>query len=234
MSETFSPVQMIFTKYDKRSSQVAVDINRGRIGYGGFGTVYNADVLISNRRGNFAIKKYRDGLNSAEYNAQRAFRNYEMAKKAGLKVFPTYRLSDDKTHILMTNGRRGNTVCLGHTNPLESQGFPVVPDSNTQSYEVMIKGVLQNVQRATDQGIFVPADAYLFLLDTLTYHGDFVIGDLDGVSESQSERLRMINLNNASYSLQTFFEYNFNNHEPHIKLVNGLFNQARSNDSIVI
>lgn len=229
----------------RRSSELEV-VNERRIGSGKFGNIFEADVFVSGDLSDneiaelkqknpgryrsllrkFVIKKFNDteqdgsvSQATAEENAKKAIENYVKAKKAGVKVFSTYRLSDNQRDILMTNGDSDDYYCIGSnkgSNTVVSFGGEMIESKNTDEVKIeeFIKSVFYHAQKSAEKKVALPFDAYFFKIgknekDKL----DFVIGDLDMVRfvgfSFHHAKIYMYNFANALTALNSFFAHNF-------------------------
>ena len=148
------------------STKVRIDSER-RIGGGVFGDTYEAQVTVGNHKRTFVIKRFRivAGL-TPEENATEAMRNYDAAKKAGLKVFPTYRLGEDKKSILMTSGNTQDSVCIGtggDSPKIEDILGTRIEQIADDDLHLLVDGVFSQAIQAGEHNIVLPADAYFFL-----------------------------------------------------------------------
>ena len=109
-----------FTKHTGKETAVSI-VNEIPINNGAFGEIFDTVIKINGRKKRFIVKKYFDKSKIrdrpiATINAQTAFANYSLAKEAELKVFPTFRIGEDKRSILMTDGFSDNQICIGSNN----------------------------------------------------------------------------------------------------------------------
>lgn len=219
MDESGSEGESIaFTREGKgnRVTQVHV-LNEREIGSGVFGRVYESLVNVEGRNRKFVIKKFSETRNkSAKDSALNAFQNYNRAKEAGLKVFSTYRLGEDGTSILMTNGNSETTVCVGGSDPnsfLEKRGIPRISNIDDVYFTDLAGKLFSQASIAANQGIALYEDAFFYLVDPNSGGLDFVVGDLDMVNTRPipPEHLLSNNLNSVEDSLLTFIKGNFKN-----------------------
>lgn len=160
---------------------------RQRIGEGAYGTVdlVNCDVVRGEKRRPIAlvVKTYKDSeFATNESDAQEALQNYNILKNAGLKVFPTCRISEDAKKIVMTSGMNDTTVCLG-----TNAGSSTMDDFQEQKLNMVnefphfLKEFFGQATIATEHDILLERDAYFLLVDTLSHTLNFVLGDVDEV-----------------------------------------------------
>jgi len=160
-----------------------------QVGKGGFGEVHQVkgahveDARVRTR--SYVVKTFLEGTwgSSGKVNAQRAVANYEAAKKAGLKVLPTYRLSADGGKILMTDlNKLCDRVLSNNGSSLGIEKIEKVHD-----FSIFVKNVfLEAVKAAEGKPIVeVGSDAYFYLAKEKSGETslDFVIGDMDCVFE---------------------------------------------------
>lgn len=182
------------------------------IGQGHYGTCYEADVNYRGRPRKFVIKRYTHDPNralNADYNATRAIENYQILKKAGLRVFHTYRLGEDERSILMTDGNLESKICVD-ANPkgsLPALNLPKLTDVDDE-IKKLAQAVFQQSRLAAEREVTLSkADIFFFLVDKNTKDIDFVLGDLDLVnfpSVPEFEQRLHENLENARSSIEWF------------------------------
>lgn len=216
-SETES---LTFTADGKKPSTVQILGNK-RIGVGDYGAVYEADVAIGNHIRKFAIKKFipRLGINREEEFAARSIANYQLAKNAGLKVFPTYRLGEDRKTILMTNGNSDLVICLGSDkgSSLETRGMQRIPEDETNSdnYRHLITGLFDQAIIATKHGLSLGhSDVFFYLVNIHTSELDFVLGDFDMFNVSSNKRGDNLLDDNLAIVVKSLTEFTHNNFSP--------------------
>jgi hypothetical protein len=148
-----------------------------------------------------------------ESAARDALRNYQLAKRAGLKVFSTYRLSEDRTSILMTNGNLGGHFCFGSNihspRALKVMGRKIPAIDNLDE---LISGLVAEAQKAAEHQLQLHHDTYFFLVNRENpRRADFVDGDMDNVEEFPTECVKYLlatNLYNALHALKNFVANN--------------------------
>lgn len=207
-------------------------LHQNPIGQGEFGTVSEADVLVHGRNRKFVIKRYTHDPRwhkDASHNAARAIENYKTLKAAGLKVFPTYRLSEDGRSILMTSGNLDTKVCVdsNQDGSLPSKGELKLVDAQDK-VERLAHDMFQQAKTAAAQNIQFIYDVFFFLVDKNTKDIDFVFGDLDMVNFYPSEDLEertQENLDSARYALKFFSRFNINNPGEYEDRIDQLFHQ---------
>src|SRR3989338_1172027 len=101
-----------FYKNPERFSDIEI-IKKTPLGGGAYGEISQVIVRVGNVDRTFVLKEFKDRGKSAELFARRAFETHTKLKQAKLKVFPTYRLSEDGRSILMTSGHSEEFICLG-------------------------------------------------------------------------------------------------------------------------
>ena len=189
-----------------------------RIGSGIFGTAFQTEVMVGCHARKLVIKRFktidrRGIVTTAKENAAKAMANYAAAKKAGLKVFPTYRLSEDGESIVMTNGNIGSTICISneHSSHLPNIGEPKIQLRGDAACTSLIDSVFDQALLAANHDISIHSDAFFFLYDKTTGGIDFVIGDLDNVDRRKlppNESRLLNNLYGAEMALISFMNGN--------------------------
>jgi len=195
-------------------------LNERKISGGEYGDVYEAETKVENssvksRQGlqKFILKKYSNRLGLASEWASNAIKNYNNARKAGLRVFPTFRVARDESTILMTNGNLKGWVCIGTNQEspgLESKEFNLQKLYDIQNYQELIEEIFRQSKLAATAGIYLPVDSFMFLVRRDAELLDFVIGDMDGVvSDSRnSSSLWSKNFSQAILAFEYFLRRN--------------------------
>jgi hypothetical protein len=200
-----------------------------RIGSGTFGTAFQTEVTTGSHARNLVIKKFKNTevrgfVTTARENAAKAIANYKIAQRAGLKVFPTYRLSEDLESVVMTSGNTDSIICIG-TEPASSLpgiGKPKIPSIESVACAELMDGVFNQATLAANHDISIRPDAFFFLYDKSTGGIDFVIGDLDNVHKRQlppNQSRLLSNLYGAKIALQSFIVDNVDNPGVYLKLI---------------
>ncbi|MBU1091948.1 hypothetical protein KKA27_03765 [Patescibacteria group bacterium] len=206
--------------FSERDEGTAVKLERGaKLGEGAFGSVFEATIELSKRKKKFVIKEFKDGdlsqspKDTAENRAREAIEHWRVAKKAGLKVFPTYRIGDDEKSILMTSAHGEKNICV---DPFPVDGATVETFGRSKLQEIsnldqLFEGLLKECRKATDHQIDIFPDAYFFLVDRKTDMVDFVLGDTDYLVTSPGVHPKdhaTSNLGRAKIVLESFIEKN--------------------------
>jgi hypothetical protein len=214
-SSTAETGSMVFHQEGKKPSIVNV-LKERRIGEGSFGRTYVADVLIGRHNRRFIIKKFKGDTQTAEKNAARAIENYRLARDAGLKVFTTYRLADDKTSILMTNASIDSTICIGSDSfsHLPSFGEDKIQNLEMDKFQTLLDGVYNQALIAASHDLVIHPDSFFFLFNKESGSLDFVLGDLDLIHKkprSSFSYLLLVNLDYAEMAISAFVRGNVEN-----------------------
>ena len=149
---------------------------------------------------------------SAAKNADKAFKNYSLAKKAGLKIFPTFRVSENKKNILMTTGFSNGQICVGSNNDITvtELGRPLICE--IQNVDKFLSDFFNEHLKAAKHGIRFWIDVFFFILSrNEPTKIDFVVGDLDNSAEMEpSKSIGLRNMEYARTTLIAFCEKNIN------------------------
>ncbi|MDP2630968.1 MAG: hypothetical protein Q8P56_06215, partial [Candidatus Uhrbacteria bacterium] len=182
------------------------------IGGGNFGDTYVADVEIGKRTRKFVIKKFKEFNNlSPQDHALRAMENYNAAKEAKLKVFPTYRLSEDKESILMTSADLEKNYCVDRREEIKEGELGI---ERIRQFEDLVTAVLSEAIKAGKASVAVYMSAYFFLVDRKTKtRVDFVIGDLDDVKKDTDTPVSEIIQSNLDFARMALIAFLNNNVE---------------------
>jgi len=170
------------------------------LGEGYFGSVYTVEIEKGGHKKQFAVKDYSRRGREKEFT-EIAYANYLKARNAKLKVFPTVRISEDKTKLMMTL--------------VTNEYFIVSKDSFTkwekvnelQNMDVLISDIIKNIQIANKANISLHEDAYFFIVNKKNPEEiDFVIGDYDfhNTYEDSHKSLIEWNINEANRAIKAF------------------------------
>lgn len=170
---------------------------------GAFGTVYSVDVAFPahvDKKYKFVLKEMHIPGNSTE----NALRNHRAAKKVGLKVWKTYRISEDKHDILMSTGHLEGWEVL-HSNILDEEPeYKPIPEFI--NFELFLSEYYAQALKAAQNSISINGDVPFIMVreDKI----DFVLGDVDQLYEvvRQNETLLAKNLQSMHSSLCVHLE----------------------------
>lgn len=176
--------EMTFYSEGKKPRTVGI-LGGEFVGVGHYGMTYRIDVAMGKHRRQSIIKIFKPTedngvVSTPKQNAQRAMENYQAAKTAGLKVLPTYRLSEDGTFILMTNTNVGNRRSYRFDDVLGANVKKSISKSGN-NHIGLINGLFSQAAIAATSNIALNRDAFFFIVDGKSGDIDFVIGDLDRV-----------------------------------------------------
>ncbi|MBU0998689.1 hypothetical protein KKG24_00050 [Patescibacteria group bacterium] len=192
--------------------------------------MFDTLVEIGGHRKRFIVKKYFDyptdaiekrtkasPLGWSKINAQTAFKNYSLAQKAGLKVFPTFRMGEDKKSILMTTGFLDNQICVSSNNKITvvELGRPLIKEMGGEMLDKFLSTIFTEGLKASQKQISLHSDMFFFILskDEPTKI-DFVLGDLDNLRKEEklipTESIKSDNMINIKKALYHFCEKNIN------------------------
>ncbi len=136
-------------------------------------------------------------------NARQAMDNYTYLKKMGVRVFPTCRISDDQTKILMTLGHNNGWKMFDPNDRTKyfDQMMMVkqrIADKNTRvinrvnNFDLFLQTIKENLELVNRNKVQLPIDCYFFLSKECEKAGDFdldfVIGDLDCIDMDKLDR----------------------------------------------
>ena len=176
---------------------------------GAYGTVYSVDVRMewAKKTYPFALKEFHPQKTEA---TQEALKNHRHAKLAGLKVWNTYRISEDGTSILMTDGDTDDWEILGQKTTLSKEKRDTtLPFEN---FEVFLAEYYSQAQKAAQHGIGIAGDVPF--LKIRGHNIDFVLGDVDLLNPSfalhyTEPMIQNQNIQNLHTVLVYFLERNF-------------------------
>ncbi len=144
--------------------------------------------------------------------AIQAKQNYDAMKKAGLKTWDTYRISQDDEMIIMTSGNIENKTIISTANDnatelgsnLIKNGIHEIPN-----FKAFLGEITAEVTKATQAGIYIPTDTYGFIVEnevveTNISHIDFVFADLDNIRTDKIADLESENLRQLKFTIQAF------------------------------
>jgi len=200
MENSFEKQNISFKKHTGIETKVNI-ISETPINRGSFGEIFDTVVEVGGHRKRFIIKKYRTQIfeKIAEKDTKHAFKNYSLAKEAGLKVFPTFRISEDQKSILMTTGFSDNQICVSTNNKINvvELGRPLIEEF--EDLDKFISTIFAEGLKAMKKGISLHQDMFFFLLSkNEPTKVDFILGDLDNLKQAESIKVtgwqNMINI----------------------------------------
>jgi hypothetical protein len=164
-----------------------------KLGRGAFGTVVADTATIQGgtkkKKKRFAFKTYGkwDPNNGSwglppDVSAKNSLRIYLKLRETGIRVFPTYRISEDEKTVLMTLGKQKGWWVYSSNAPEKKRLEKIKAIVN---FDDFLQSLSVNLELANQNGITLPKDAYFFLVKKINeteHQADFVIGDLDLVS----------------------------------------------------
>ncbi|MBI3888718.1 hypothetical protein HY311_02910 [Candidatus Nomurabacteria bacterium] len=187
------------------------------IAEGSFGKIFDTVIEKGGHQKRFIVKKYFNYTpDLPKYNymvkesTQRAFHNYILAKNAGLKVFPTFRISEDGESILMTTGFSENQTCVGSNGGLNLSTLEQLPIEEIENLDKFLTDFFAEGLKAAQKGIDVFRDVFFFILSNdVPTKIDFVIGDLDNLKKVEpTKNLARKNTEQIKISLIDFCDHN--------------------------
>ncbi len=164
------------------------------LGSGGYANVYRTPVPTKHKMAPpgqawFAIKRY----NEPE-EAKSALLAYTQLRRAGCKVFRTFRISENGLDILMTLGTHADQVMVSiNNNPTCIEYLGVRKMTDIKNFNSLIQELEDNARLAAEAGLVIPSDTYFFYTDrqnpkqSIPREVGFVTGDLEAlISISQN------------------------------------------------
>jgi len=146
----------------------------------------------------------------------REINNYELARRAGLKVFNTMRqmLSENGAELLMTTGFTDEWICLGDKGEAaEVKTYGLNRLTQIDNFTKFVDEVFAQSEIAFHYGITFNADAYFFLVNRENPSNvDFVLGDVGCLEKDNDEAgfktVWLSNLESAVRALAKFITLN--------------------------
>lgn len=176
---------------------------------GAFGVVYDVDLQLpgSEKTYHFVLKEMHGSGEQAEEKVDNAINNFLRAKQAGLRVWTTYRMSEDGKSILMTTGNMKGWKVLQSQRVGES--LPKMNPPSMNNFKSLLVKYYGDAVKAATNKISIAADVPFFLVQEDSI--DFVLGDLDLLEKSDQDPKKMLrqNLQNLHAILTRFFEDNY-------------------------
>lgn len=189
---------------ENRSFSADSVIEKRPLGEGKYGEVYQVTVTKDGIAMDFAIKDYSKNEYDARKLTEQAYDHYLKAKEAGLKVFPTVRISSDKPQLLLTLGTTADQTLI-------SKDSHVTWDKvNTLSnMKELVSGIGMNVLKGSRAGMKMRRDIYFFLVNNVEpTKADFLIGDYERPIDSGKtpDALFKRNMQSAKGAIDIFIE----------------------------
>lgn len=182
---------------DKNPPFEGVVEKKQNLGQGFFGKVYRVNIEKNNpvgrrsRKAEFALKEYHPDDEYPEMtinDTTHAFANYKILKKAGIKTFRTYRISEDKKSILMTLKETDGWYIF---DPSESQiveYLDITKRSEILNFDNFIEDIINNIKLLNLNNITIDKDCPFFLVKEKNekLEVDFIIADVDLIEQHQN------------------------------------------------
>ena len=217
MFDRFEKKSISFEKPTGQKTEVYI-VSEIPIDGGSFGKIFKTVIRVGNLEEMFIVKKYRSngsiwGEEGAQNSAQNAFKNYYLAKKAGLKVFPTFRIGEDKKSILMTAGFSDDSICIGSNTNKGIAHFERPRIKEIENLGKFLTAIFTEGIKAANNNISLYDDIFFFIISkTEPTKIDFVLGDLDLLEKL--EPINDIRLENIKVIKSTLTEFCNNNIDP--------------------
>lgn len=217
MSISLEKQKLSFKKENKKETEVEI-ISETFIGKGAFGEVFDTVIKIGGKKRRLIRKRYFDTLfandrPSAIENIKSAVKHYSMAKNAGLKVFPTFRINEDQKSILMTTGFSDDKICISRKEGNEFMsvtefGKPLIKE--IRNLDEFISKLFAEGLKAIKNGISIFHDVpFIILSKEEPTTIDFVLGDLDNLLEKEKTKTEgKVNIMQLKFLLTLFNEKN--------------------------
>ncbi|MDO8493434.1 MAG: hypothetical protein Q7S19_02710 [bacterium] len=222
--------ERFYKTQDQSDKGVEVEIvKKEELGRGEFGVASSVAIEAGKHKFPFVLKEYK-----SEVSAKDELQKYLDAKEAGLKVFPTFRISEDGKKAIMTTGHTPEWVCIGSNNEnvggsLESLGLAKIKSIEEKSFDDFLKNFFEQAVVASKDKFSLPYDAPFFFTQrnaTENVKIDFVLGDLGQVGKNLSgdddKRRNMKNVKSLKVALNDFIKRNLE--DPRIYM--GKINEA--------
>lgn len=157
-----------------------------KLGSGNYGDVSEVEIEKGKHKIKLATKDYSKDLDNAEMRAERAYKNYLLVKSAGLKVFPTMRISEDKKKLLMTLGTNANNFIVSKGSEIKWEKI-----KKLDNLDSLITNLKDNIKKASLSDILLESDLYFLLINKSKPNKvDFVIGDYDLIRSIKDNKHR--------------------------------------------
>jgi hypothetical protein len=174
------------------------------LGEGRYGQVYEVVLSKGDHDKVFTIKDYSKNGEQARSLVEQAYQNYLKAKEAGLKVFPTVRISDDKPQLLLTLGTTDDQTLIS-----KDSHIPWNKVGEIHNILRLISEVGDNVLKGSKAGMKMRRDVYFFVVQKSDpTEADFIVGDYERPMDSDKtqEQLFKRNMQSATDALGIFIE----------------------------
>ena len=210
MSQSLEGPKVKFKEYTGRETELRI-VSETLINSGNFGKIYDSVIEIGGLQRRFIVKKYSTMLSTITgTNAEWALKNYSLAKKAGLRVFPTFRISKDRASILMTTGFFNDKICVASNDHYTVDKFGRALILEIENIDEFLSNFFTESLKAAQQGIQIHFDVFFFILNkNEPTKIDFVLGDLDNLYKAgRTKETGVHNMNSARDALHVFFTRN--------------------------
>lgn len=218
-----------FKKHTGKETVVRV-VSETLINKGNYGKIFDTVIEIGGKRKRFIVKKYFDPETSeidppsdnldGSINAQSALKKYSFAKKAGLKVFPTFRIGEDKKSILMTTELSEDQICVSSNNKRNQQDQDKENQDEEKKFMIdriededlnkFLENIFAEGLKAGEKGLQIYRDLPFFIVSKSNPTKiDFILGDFDMLRRFEHPFFTGIfNINEIEMSLKRFSQKN--------------------------
>lgn len=180
------------------------------VGFGAFGTVHEVDAKFP---GEDEPRKCVLKIFRSEADAARALENYAAAKRANLKAWKYYLLSEDGESILMPSANQEGWRLVDAENTLPSEDREAIFNAfEDMDLNTFLDEYYSEAEKASLSNIVIGGDAPFFIVKDKKI--GFLIGDLDQVSvspESSPQTTLKESLQNMHSRLVVLLEELFGN-----------------------
>ncbi len=225
---------------EEEPKEVKFDVEQ-RLGQGGYGTVSKISAGVGSKIRGFALKEY--GGQHGTREAWAAFSAYNALKKAGLKVLPTFRISEDRKKVLMTLHDPEKVYTVDGKPRYKGLDLVEPPEEDKvheiQNFDALIDNFFKQSVLAAEAGIgFELDDIFHFTIDRETKTKvDFFVQDLDLIalpmhtmSAAEKHEILKKNLNSSKSSVDFFLATHVkgDKREEYIDIVNRKYQKLLS------
>lgn len=213
MNKSLEGQEIVTKRYEQPGARSTIQIvkQQENLGHGYEGRIDKVQVLsqrASERPMTFAYKRLHEATRPTRENYEKIFRNYALAKEAGLPVPRTFRATADQKGILITDlSDDGKNIVLSQNNVTTSEIKKLYQEKPQQmanfaqaehlTSDIDISRVDTLAEKATQAGLDLHTDTWFIVVKPDGSY-EFLLGDFTDIQKSQLNRDRLLRKNEDS------------------------------------
>ncbi len=193
------------TDKDNRESNIHIIKENELVGRGAFSSwVKSVQARVVSEEGKessehtYVIKKYQLNVDGREilhpkYDIKKALLNFQNIKKAGVKTWNTYRVSEDNTMIIMTDANVEGKILVTKNVNLSEEAKKLEKNklNHIRNFDSFLESIYEDLVKLSKNKINIEEDTVGIIFDSEGSENgisniDFIFADLDLVKNEES------------------------------------------------